>query len=70
MKALRERTKKFFEAAEKKVRPYHIDATIKGLELLKRGGFVLKVSQGAGKSLISQLIIRHRLDKSRSSDRS
>lgn len=63
-KKLREKTKKFIEVAEKTIRPYQLDTTLKGLTLLKRGGFILKIPQGTGKSLISQMIIRHRLDKS------
>src|SRR5256885_1205913 len=39
-----------------------IDAAISGLKLLQKSGFVLKLPQGTGKSLVSQLIVRSRLD--------
>jgi superfamily II DNA or RNA helicase len=65
---LREKTRKFIEAAGKIVRRYQVDTTLKCLKLLEHGSFILKVPQGTGKSLISQMIIRHRLDNSRVPD--
>src|SRR6267143_1657273 len=58
----REQIKRFVKLAKMTPRAYQVDATLEGLKLLKRSGFVLKIPQGTGKSLVSQLIIRSRLD--------
>ena len=55
--------------AGKAVRPYQVDVVLNAMRLLENGGFILKVPQGTGKSLISQIIVRLRLDR-RNSPRS
>lgn len=58
----RDRLKRFVKVANKSARRYQVDAALEGLALLKNGGFVLKLPQGTGKSLVSQLVVRARLD--------
>ena len=41
--SIRRRVALFARVAEKMLRPYQVDATLKGIGLLEQGGFVLKI---------------------------